>query len=140
MHTGLGFYSHLKRIIEHTFISDSSWRYAVRSGKQRNDICSEVIFCATFLMWHNIILTNLVFMFPLTSILSSILHQKLLGISAWNGLIRNKFLDNRNNMDSERDNVVTIFINLFNPAYAFTTFPMENILLMWTYYNNNKNI
>ena len=79
-------------------------------------------------------------MFPLTSILSSILHQKLLGISAWNGLIRNKFLDNRNNMDSERDNVVTIFINLFNPAYAFSTFQMENILLMWTYYNNNKNI
>ena len=41
-------------------------------------------------------------------------------------------------MDSERDNVVTIFINLFNPAYAFSTFQMENILLMWTYYNTTK--
>ena len=43
-------------------------------------------------------------------------------------------------MDSEEDNAVKIFMNLFNPAYAFTTFQMENILLMWTYYNNNKNI
>ena len=43
-------------------------------------------------------------------------------------------------MDSEEDNVVTIFINLLNAVHAFTTHQIEIISMMRTYHNKNKNI
>ena len=44
-------------------------------------------------------------------------------------------------MDGEEDNVVTTFMNLFNPVHAFAILQMEIILLMMRIYNNNnKNI
>ena len=48
-------------------------------------------------------------------------------------------------MDSEEDNVITIFMNLLNFFHAFTALQMEITLTYWpitlvlTYYTNNKN-
>ena len=54
-------------------------------------------------------------------------------------LMQNNFLDKREKTDSEEDNVVMIFMNSFNAIYAFTTLQMKIILIMRTYYKNNKN-
>ena len=48
-------------------------------------------------------------------------------------------------MDSEEDNVITIFMNLLNFFHAFTALQMEITLTYWpitlvlTYYTNSKN-
>ena len=53
--------------------------------------------------------------------------------------MQNNFLDKREKTDSEEDNVVMIFMNSFNAIYTFTTLQMKIILIMRTYYKNNKN-
>ena len=41
-------------------------------------------------------------------------------------------------MDSEGGIIVTTFMYLFNAAHAFTVLQMEIMLMVRSYYNNNK--
>ena len=44
----------------------------------------------------------------------------------------------RKKSGQSKDNVVIIFMNSFNAVHALTTLQMKILLIMRTYYNNNK--